>query len=121
MAEPSCLTELPQPLSCLPSEDQPFVVFLQRAVEGKEVVGVFLLSVFSNAQHPPPQLRLSAGSPLSSCSPPDLSHEDPISSTSHPLCEPPRNPRWASARRGMPSRRFPTQRLEAAPLAALLC
>lgn len=54
MAEPSCLTELPQPLSCLPSEDQPFVVFLQRAVEGKEVVGVFLLSVFSNAQHPPP-------------------------------------------------------------------
>lgn len=54
VAEPSCLTELPQPLSCLPSEDQPFVVFLQRAVEGKEVVGVFLLSVFSNAQHPPP-------------------------------------------------------------------
>lgn len=63
MAEPSCPTELPQPHSCLPSEDRPFAVFLQRAVEGKEVDGIFLLSVFSNTHHHHPhKLQLSAGS-----------------------------------------------------------
>lgn len=55
VADPSCPTELPQPPSCLPSEDRPFVVFLRRVVEGKEVVGIFLLFVFFNTQPCPPR------------------------------------------------------------------